>query len=145
MFAFSHTQTPHPRDTKHPYTHQFESWQRSAPLLLLSNIWDLYAWWAMSHSSVLFFCSLQFCWRYFSSDSTQERAIRPWTDRQPWNLSLPLSFRSWDCWQPHFNPTVGVQKSNTNVVLKKEPVKRSVYITQTYTLPSQTALFSRDR
>lgn len=37
------------------------------------------------------------------------------------------------------------QKSNKNVVLKKEPVKRSVYITQTYTLPSRTALFSRDR
>lgn len=132
------TQTPHPRDTKHPYTHQLESRQGFAPLPLLSNIWDMYAWWAMSHSSVLFFCSLQFCCRYFFpltaqkselSDHEQTGKKGTLVHRHHWNLSLS------PFWAETADSLISipvVQKSNKNHCFKKEPVKCSVYITQAY-------------
>lgn len=136
----THTQTPHPRDTEHPYTHQLESRQGFALLPLLSNIWDMYAWWAMSHSSVLFFCSLQFCCRYFFpltarkselSDHEQTGKKGTLVHRHHWNLSLSLSLLS-ELRMLTASFQSEMSKNPIKTLFYKEPVKCSVYITQTY-------------
>lgn len=136
----THTQTPHPRDTKHPYTQQLESRQGFALLPLLSNIWDMYAWWAMSHSSVLFFCSLQFCCLIFflwqrrrascQTMNRQERKARWSTDITEISLSLLSELRMLTA---SFQSELS--KNPIKTLFYKEPVKCSVYITQTYNTP----------
>lgn len=126
----------------HTHTHRFESRQGFAPLPLLSNIWDMYAWWAMSHSSGLFFCSLQFCCSYFPltaqkselSDHEQTGKKGTLVHRQHWHFSLLENADS-------LISIPVVQKSNKNIFLKKEPLNALCTL---HKLLPKTALLSRD-